>query len=113
MCAQRRGELLPLAHQARQLLYGLVALEGDGANAVAVGVEARIAERAADLLDPALETVDPALDLLDARLQRADLRGRLSTHDPRDGGRRCRARRRARRTDRPRRGGTRPRSRKR
>src|SRR5437868_3825929 len=88
MRAQRRGELFPLAHQAGQLLYGLVALERDGAYTVAIGIEARVAERAPDLLDPALETVDPALDLRDARFQRPHLGGRRSSHDPRDGRRR-------------------------
>src|SRR5437763_16244095 len=101
MRAQRRGELFPLAHQAGQLLYGLVALERDGAYTVAVGIEARVAKRAPDLLDPALETVDPALDLRDARFQRPHLGGRRSSHDPRAGLRR-RTGPRARRGPRPR-----------
>src|SRR5262245_23418324 len=84
MARERGGKRLPLAHQARQLLYGLVALERDRAHAIAVGVESRVAERPADLLDPTFELLDLALDVLDAATQVAQLRRRLSSHDSRD-----------------------------
>src|SRR5690349_13961759 len=83
MTGESGRELLPLAHQPGQLLHSVVTLERDRAHAVTVGVEPRVAERAADFFDPTLEAVDLALDVLEAFAQLAQLHRALAPYDPR------------------------------
>src|SRR3989442_4412179 len=74
MRGQLRGEGLPLAHEPRHLLLGALPLEGDGAHALAIGVEARVAQRLPELAQPFLERVDLPLDLLQPPPQLPHLR---------------------------------------
>src|SRR5262249_56769765 len=78
MRGECRGQLLPLAHEPRHLLLGALALRGDRAHALAVGVEGRIAQPFADLGQPRLERVDLALHVFQAPPQLAYVLGDLS-----------------------------------
>src|SRR3989442_4551445 len=103
MRRERGRQLLPLAHEPHHLLLGVLALRGGRADALAVGVERRIAEPLADLRESRLERVNLALDLAEpppqlphllrhpCRLPRLSRRGRgLGRRG--GGGRRDRAR---------------------
>src|SRR2546428_1412720 len=100
MARQRRGELLPLAHEPRHLLLGALALAGDRRRALGVDVEGRVGQGRADLLQPRLEGADARLHLLHAAAQVAHLgahalpvrrwgRRALTGGGPRGGGRAC------------------------
>src|SRR6266571_2537899 len=76
MGRERLRQRLPLAQQPCDLLLGRLALGGDHAYPLAIGVERRIAERRADLREPSLERADLALDLLHTPPQLAHLSAR-------------------------------------
>src|SRR3990170_2507358 len=84
MRGERLRDLLPLAQEPGHPLLGPLALGGDRAHPLAVGVERRVAERRADLGQALLERVDLALDLLEPPPQLAHLaRGRALARRPR------------------------------
>src|SRR5262245_41441343 len=82
MSGQGLGERLPLVQEPRDLLFRLLALERDGAGALAVGVEGGIGQRPTEILEPRLhrvnfgfEGVEPPPALADGRIDAAALPG--------------------------------------
>src|SRR5947209_20577336 len=60
------GERLPLPHQPRNLLFGLLALAGDGASALAIRVQRRVSQRLAEAGQALFQRVDLTLDVVEA-----------------------------------------------
>src|SRR5438876_1134080 len=82
MGGQLGGESLPLAHQPRHLVLGLLTLAGDGASAFAVGIQRGIAKRLAERGETFFERVDLTLHLVEATTDLADLTARAWLRGP-------------------------------